>query len=76
MNTLFYGGNLIILREHVPDASVELIHLDPPFNSNRSYNVLFENASKSADAQRIIVLSDRGIAEQGTPEELVAKNAL
>ena len=41
-NTLFYGDNLPILREHIPDESVDLIYLDPPFNSNRSYNVLFK----------------------------------
>src|SRR5688572_11256711 len=40
-NTLFYGDNLEILRERIPPASVDLIYLDPPFNSNRSYNVLF-----------------------------------
>jgi 16S rRNA G966 N2-methylase RsmD len=34
-NTLFYGDNLIILREHIPDESVDLIYLDPPFNSNQ-----------------------------------------
>jgi 16S rRNA G966 N2-methylase RsmD len=36
-NTLFYGDNLPILREHIPDESIDLIYLDPPFNSNRSY---------------------------------------
>jgi site-specific DNA-methyltransferase (adenine-specific) len=52
MNTLYYGDNLNILREQIPDASVDLIYLDPPFNSNRSYNVLFKEATgKSADAQ-------------------------
>jgi site-specific DNA-methyltransferase (adenine-specific) len=52
MNRLYYGDNLAILREQIPDASVDLIYLDPPFNSNRSYNVLFREASgKSADAQ-------------------------
>lgn len=51
-NTLFYGDNLDILREHFPDACVDLIYLDPPFNSNRSYNVLFRDESgKAADAQ-------------------------
>jgi site-specific DNA-methyltransferase (adenine-specific) len=40
-NTLFYGDNLAILREHVEDEIVDLIYLDPPFNSNASYNVLF-----------------------------------
>jgi DNA modification methylase len=35
-NTLFYGDNLSILREHIPDSSVDLCYLDPPFNSNRN----------------------------------------
>jgi len=42
MNRLYYGDNLDILREHIPDESVDLIYLDPPFNSKRSYNVLFD----------------------------------
>ena len=51
-NTLFYGDNLPILREHIADESVDLIYLDPPFNSNRSYNVLFKDGSGAeADAQ-------------------------
>jgi len=44
-NTLFYGDNLPILREYIPDESVDLIYLDPPFNSNHSYNVLFKDES-------------------------------
>lgn len=39
-NTLFYGDNLFILREHMPSESVDLIYLDPPFNSSCNYNVL------------------------------------
>src|SRR5438128_2679489 len=51
-NTLFYGDNLDILREYIASESVDLIYLDPPFNSNRSYNVLFKNESgKEAEAQ-------------------------
>jgi DNA modification methylase len=51
-NTLFYGDNLPILREHLIDESVDLIYLDPPFNSNRSYNVLFrEESGQEAKAQ-------------------------
>ena len=51
-NTLFYGDNLAIMREYIPDESVDLIYLDPPFNSNRSYNVLFKDESgKDAEAQ-------------------------
>ena len=41
-NTLYYGDNLAILRELIPNESVDLIYLDPPFNSNASYNVLFK----------------------------------
>lgn len=51
-NTLFYGDNLAILRDYVPSGSIDLIYLDPPFNSNRSYNVLFADESgKESDAQ-------------------------
>ena len=46
-NTLYYGDNLNILRRYVPDQSVDLIYLDPPFNSSRDYNVLF--AEKDGD---------------------------
>ncbi len=41
MNKLYYGDNLDILRQEVADASVDLVYLDPPFNSSRSYNVIF-----------------------------------
>ena len=49
-NVLYFGDNLQILREHVDDESVDLIYLDPPFNSNQSYNILFreENGTNSA----------------------------
>jgi hypothetical protein len=40
-NSLYYGDNLDILRRYVKDESVDLIYLDPPFNSNQTYNVLF-----------------------------------
>ena len=51
-NTLYFGDNLDILREHVPDESVDLIYLDPPFNSNATYNVLFREASGEGSAAR------------------------
>ena len=51
-NTLYYGDNLPILRDHIATDSVDLIYLDPPFNSNRNYNVLFrEESGKEAEAQ-------------------------
>ena len=40
-NKLYYGDNLEVLREHIADESVDLVYLDPPFNSNRSFNVIF-----------------------------------
>ena len=39
-NRLYYGDNLDILRKEVKDESVDLIYLDPPFNSKRDYNLL------------------------------------
>jgi len=51
-NTLYYGDNLPILREYIPDSSVDLVYLDPPFNSSRNYNILFKDEhGKEADAQ-------------------------
>ena len=42
-NTLYYGDNLGVLRDF-PTECVDLVYLDPPFNSNRSYNVLFRES--------------------------------
>jgi site-specific DNA-methyltransferase (adenine-specific) len=51
-NTLYYGDNLQILREHIKDESVDLIYLDPPFNSSRNYNILFKDETgHDSDAQ-------------------------
>jgi site-specific DNA-methyltransferase (adenine-specific) len=51
MSLLFYGDNLDVLREHVADESIDLIYLDPPFNSNASYNILFKSPTGAgADA--------------------------
>ena len=46
-NALYYGDNLPVLREYLANESVDLIYLDPPFNSNASYNVLFKEQSGS-----------------------------
>ena len=58
MNKLYFGDNLDILREHVPDGSVDLIYLDPPFNSNATYNVLFKETSGAASAAQIEAFDD------------------
>src|SRR5260370_26785877 len=57
-NTLFYGDNLLILREHIPSESVDLIYLDPPFNSSRSYNVLFKDEGGTESEAQITAFED------------------
>jgi 16S rRNA G966 N2-methylase RsmD len=48
----YYGDNLDILRRYLPETCVDLVYLDPPFNSNRDYNVIFRDESgKTCDAQ-------------------------
>ena len=49
-NKLFYGDNLHVLREQIADESVDLIYLDPPFNSKRDYNLLSKTPKKPAKA--------------------------
>ena len=57
-NTLYYGDNLDILRQHVGDESVDLVYLDPPFNSNASYNVLFKERSGEESPAQIKAFTD------------------
>ena len=58
VNTLFYGDNLDILREYIADESVDLIYLDPPFNSNATYNVLFHAPTGEASQSQIEAFED------------------
>ncbi len=58
MNRLYYGDNLDVLRRHVDDASVDLVYLDPPFNSNASYNVLFAERNGTQAASQIKAFED------------------
>jgi len=57
-NKLYFGDNLDILRDYVADESVDLIYLDPPFNSNASYNVLFQEKSGEKSAAQITAFDD------------------
>jgi site-specific DNA-methyltransferase (adenine-specific) len=57
-NVLYYGDNLDVLRRHVPDESVDLVYLDPPFNSNANYNVLFGHADGTQAAAQIKAFDD------------------
>ncbi len=59
-NALFYGDNLAVLRdrEHFPDQSVDLIYLDPPFNSSANYNVLFRSPTGTGSQSQIEAFAD------------------
>ena len=57
-NKLYFGDNLDILRENVADESVDLIYLDPPFNSNATYNVLFRERGGEESAAQITAFED------------------
>jgi DNA modification methylase len=50
VNRLYYGDNLDVLKQSVQAESVDLVYLDPPFNSNRGYNVIFARHDTTADA--------------------------
>jgi site-specific DNA-methyltransferase (adenine-specific) len=57
-NKLYYGDNLQVLRDYIPDASVDLVYLDPPFNSRQDYNVLFAEKDGSRSASQITAFKD------------------
>lgn len=57
-NHLYYGDNLDVLRRHVKDESVDLVYLDPPFNSARNYNVLFAEQDGTRAAAQIKAFED------------------
>jgi site-specific DNA-methyltransferase (adenine-specific) len=57
-NTLYYGDNLDVLRRHIKDETVDLVYLDPPFNSNANYNVLFAEKDGSKAASQIQAFTD------------------
>ena len=52
-NKLYFGDNMDILRAHVKDETIDLIYLDPPFNSNAIYNVLFQEKNGEDSAAQI-----------------------
>jgi site-specific DNA-methyltransferase (adenine-specific) len=57
-NLLFYGDNLDVLRRHIPDESVDLVYLDPPFKSDQNYNVLFAEQDGTRAAAQIQAFED------------------
>ena len=77
-NQLYFGDNLDILRQHVADESVDLIYLDPPFNSNATYNVLFRERSGEESAAQITAFDDTwrwGRETQLAYEDLIRQHA-
>ena len=58
MNSLYYGDNLAVLRESIASESIDLIYLDPPFNSSANYNVLFKAPSGQGSQAQIEAFED------------------
>jgi hypothetical protein len=68
MNELYYGDNLDVLRRYVPAESVDLVYLDPPFNSRQDYNVLFaekDGKGSSSQIHDLVGVLNREDAEMG-----------
>jgi adenine specific DNA methylase Mod len=57
-NTLYYGDNLKVLREHIPDESIDLIYLDPPFNSKATYNILYKEPTGDRSQAQVTAFED------------------
>jgi len=73
-NKLYFGDNLDIMREHIADESVDLIYLDPPFNSNATYNVLFAERNGTQSAAQIAAFDDTwhwDMKAEGTYHDIV-----
>jgi len=58
MNKLYFGDNLVVLREHIADESIDLVYLDPPFNSNKNYNILFNSPKGQKSEAQITAFED------------------
>lgn len=57
-NVLYYGDNLPVMRMYLKDESIDLVYLDPPFNSNATYNVLFAEQDGTRAAAQIKAFED------------------
>ena len=77
-NHLYFGDNLDILRQHIDAESVDLIYLDPPFNSNATYNVLFRERSGEESAAQITAFDDTwrwGLESELAYQEVITEQA-
>jgi hypothetical protein len=69
MNSTFYfGNNPDILREHIADESIDLIYLDPLFNSKRDYSLLFKTPKGHANEAQITAFGIRGTESPRYPD--------
>jgi site-specific DNA-methyltransferase (adenine-specific) len=79
MNVLYYGDNLTVLRNEIKDESVDLVYLDPPFNSQATYNVLFAAPSGEKSKAQIEAFEDtwhwNESAESAFDEVMTSQNA-
>src|SRR2546422_2988552 len=50
-NYLYYGDNLEVLRKYIQDKTIDLCYIDPPFNSKRNYNQIYNNVGNEDRAQ-------------------------
>ena len=76
-NKLYFGDNLPIMREYLLDESVDLIYLDPPFNSKATYNVLFAEKNGSQSSAQIAAFEDTwhwGEESQEAYEKLIKRS--
>lgn len=76
MNTLYYGDNLHILRDYIGTETIDLIYLDPPFNSSRTYNVLFKDESGEEAEAQITAFEDTwhwNVATEATYQDLITR---
>ena len=68
-NQLYFGDNLDVLRRYVADESVDWVYLDPPFNSNASYNVLFKEHNGAEAASQIKAFEDTWRWDEGAARD-------
>jgi len=76
-NTLYYGDNLDILKRYIPDESIDLVYLDPPFKSSQNYNILFKEKNGSQAASQIRAFEDTwtwGQDDEAVYADLVTKD--
>ena len=74
---LYFGDNLEVLRKHIPDESVDLIYLDPPFNSKADYNVIFREHTGKGPGAQIKAFEDTwswGMESEQALQEVMAKH--